>query len=70
MEQHAPRGDPSTTKGKRYSVTLRGIYTQYIEELVEQGVYHESQDVIRQALRLLFAHHDIKLYVRKAETSP
>jgi len=63
----APRGDPETAKGKRYTVTLRGIYTKYIEELVDQGVYNESQDVIRQALRLLFASHDIKLYVKKAE---
>ncbi|GAI64009.1 unnamed protein product [marine sediment metagenome] len=66
---HTPKGDPKS-KGKRYSVTLRGVYTEYLEALVEQGVYHESQDAIRAGLRLLFEHHDIKLYVKNTETSP
>ncbi|MBA7716826.1 hypothetical protein ES703_125907 [subsurface metagenome] len=64
-----PKGDPKS-KGRRYSVTLRGVYTQHLEALIEQGVYHESQDAIRQGLRLLFEHHDIKLYVQSAGTSP
>jgi len=67
--EQVPQGDPKTGS-KRYSVTLRGVYVEYLEALVEQGVYHEEQDAIRQALRLLFDTHDIKLYVRKAEPNP
>ncbi|MBA7693245.1 hypothetical protein ES703_101823 [subsurface metagenome] len=67
MEQ-VPKGDPKG-KGRRYSVTLRGVYSEYLEALVEQGVYHESQDAIRAGLRLLFEHHGIKLYVRNTDPS-
>lgn len=51
-------------------MTLRGVYTEYLDALVEQGVYHESQDAIRAGLRLLFEHHGIKLYVQRAEANP
>jgi len=64
-----PKGDPKT-QSKRYSLTLRGVYSEYIEALVEQGVYHEPQDAIRSGLRLLFEKHGIKLYVHKPETTP
>lgn len=64
--EHVPRGDRET-QSKRYSVTLRGVYTEFLEELIGQGVYHESQDAIRQGLRLLFEKHGIELYVRKHE---
>lgn len=63
-----PKGEPKTTS-KRYTVTLRGVYCENIEALVDQGVYNESQDVIRQALRLLFEHHGIKLFHHKPATS-
>ncbi len=64
-----PTGDPKNGS-KRYSLTLRGVYTKYIEALVDQGVYHEPQDAIRSGLRLLFEKHGIRLYVHEPGTSP
>ncbi|GAI76992.1 unnamed protein product [marine sediment metagenome] len=60
-----PKGDPKT-KGKRYTITLRGVYSELLEDMVEKGVYMEYQDAIRQALRLLFEKHGVDLYVKKA----
>ncbi|MBA7671067.1 hypothetical protein ES703_79218 [subsurface metagenome] len=60
-----PKGDPKT-KGKRYTITLRGIYSELLDDMVEKGVYIEPQDAIRQALRLLFEKHGVKLYVKKS----
>lgn len=68
MEQ-TPRGDPKT-RGKRYSVTLRGVYVEHLDRLASQGVYLDEQDAIRSGLRLLFDHHGVELYVVKAGTSP
>lgn len=62
--KQVPKGDPKAGKSKRYSVTLRGVYTTILEDLVEQGVYHESQDAIRAGLRLLFEKHGVELYTR------
>ncbi|GAI96364.1 unnamed protein product [marine sediment metagenome] len=64
-----PRGNPET-KGKRYTLTLRGVYVEHLDRMVDQGVYHESQDAIRQALRLLFEKHGVELYLQKSATSP
>lgn len=56
-----PRGDQKA-RGKRYSLTLRGVYSEYLDDMVRQGVYLEAQDAIRAGLRLLFEKHGIKIY--------
>lgn len=67
--EKTPRGDPKT-KGKRYSVTLRGVYVDHLDSMTSQGVYLDEQDAIRAGLRLLLDHHGVELYVKKAGTSP
>jgi len=65
-----PKGDRKL-KGQRYTVTLRGVYSDTLNELIEDGVYMDHQDCIRASLRLLFKEqHGIRLYNRKLETSP
>lgn len=68
MEQ-VPRGGPET-KGKRYSVTLRGLYVYYLDRFVEQGVYHDEQDMLRAGLMLLLQHHGVDLYTKKGGLVP
>ncbi|GAI05527.1 unnamed protein product [marine sediment metagenome] len=64
-----PKGDPKT-KGKRYTLTLRGVYSGFLDDMVEQGVYLEPQDALRAGLRLLFEKHGVELYIKKSETTP
>lgn len=44
---------------KRFSVTLKEPYIEAISKLVETGIYLNSGDVIRQALRTTFRIHGI-----------
>jgi len=46
-------------RSKRYSLVLREPYVKAIDELVESGIYYEPQDVIREALRILFNREGI-----------
>lgn len=65
-----PMGD-KRLRGQRYTITLRGVYSDSLNELIEDGVYMDHQDCIRASLRLLFKEkHGIRLYRRKTETSP
>jgi len=45
---------------ERTFVTLRKIYRDAIDQLVEKGIYMDRQVVIRAALRLLFRVHKIE----------
>ena len=61
-----------TTK-KRFSVTLTGPYIDALNRLVEEGLYIDHQDAIRDALRRLFHYHGIKPFsekVKEADASP
>lgn len=55
--------NPRKNPGKRYSLTVTGLYVSVLEALVEEGVYMDVQDGLRSALRLLFEHHEIRAYL-------
>ncbi len=52
---------------KRFSVTLPVAYVETIGQLVEAGVYLDSQDAIRDALRRLFQYHEMSPFYPEAE---
>jgi Arc/MetJ-type ribon-helix-helix transcriptional regulator len=60
-----PRGNPKSP-GQRYTLTLRGIYAEVLNDMVEKGVYLEPQDALRAGLRLLFEKHGVELYVKNS----
>ncbi|MBA7544811.1 hypothetical protein ES705_37172 [subsurface metagenome] len=60
-----PKGNPKS-KGKRYSLILRGVYSELLDDMVEKGVYIEPQAALRAGLRLLFEHHGVELYVKNS----
>ncbi len=45
---------------RRYSLTLTKAYVEALDQLVERGIYLESQGAIRGALRRLFRYHRIE----------
>jgi len=50
---------------KRVSVTLTNSYLEALDQLVEEGIYLEHQVAIRDAMRLLFRHHNIAPFAKK-----
>ncbi len=52
---------------KRFSLTLKRVYVEALEQLVEEGIYLEPQVAIRDALRILFRLHKIKPFYSEAE---
>ncbi|MBA7547863.1 hypothetical protein ES705_40303 [subsurface metagenome] len=50
------------TPSQRFSLTLRGLYVELIELMVEEGLYLDAQAVCRAGLRLLFEHHNSERY--------
>jgi Arc/MetJ-type ribon-helix-helix transcriptional regulator len=45
---------------KRFSLTLTRPYVKALNSLVEEGLYLDHQDAIRDAMRRLFRFHGIK----------
>ena len=48
------------TNKKRFSVTLTKPYIEALNRLVDEGLYIDHQDAIRDALRRLFQYHKIE----------
>ena len=63
-------GTTVSVNKKRFSVTLTDIYIERLELLVENGVYLDVQDAIRDGLRRLFFFHGMEpLYKEQIEES-
>ncbi len=52
---------------RRFSVTLTNTYIVALNRLVEEGLYIDHQDAIRDALRRLYEYHGIEPFSEKAE---
>ncbi len=51
----------------RVSLTLTGVYVEALDRLVEEGLYVDRREVIKDALRRLFRHYEIKSFVKPLE---
>ena len=51
---------------RRFSVTLTAAYIGALDRLVEEGLYIDHQDAIRDALRRLYEYHGIEPFSEKA----
>ena len=51
---------------RRFSVTLTGPYIEALDRLVEEGLYIDHQDAIRDALRRLFRYHGMESFSEKS----
>ncbi len=49
----------------RTSLTLTTVYVEALDKLVDDGLYIDHQDAIRDALRRLFRHHEIEQFTDK-----
>lgn len=49
------------SKRERITIRLTKRYMQLLNELIDRGIYNSRNEAIRDALRLLFEHHDLKL---------
>ena len=58
-------GEPVSEK--RISVTLTGPYLEALDRLVQEGVYADSAEAVRDALRRLFRHYGIEPFVKPVE---
>ena len=45
---------------KRIGVVLKRVYLETMDQLIEKGIYHTRQDVIRDSLRRRFEHYGIE----------
>ena len=52
---------------KRFSVTLTSAYAGALDRLVEEGLYIDHQDAIRDGLRRLFRFHGLEPFSEKVE---
>jgi len=50
---------------RRFSVTLTKPYAEALDRLVEEGLYLDHQDAIRDALRRLFQYHGMEPFSEK-----
>jgi len=49
----------------RIGLTLTGVFIETLDYLVDEGLYIDHQDAIRDALRLLFRFHGIEQFSDK-----
>ena len=49
------------SKRERITIRLTKRYMQLLNDLIERGVYNSRNEAIRDALRLLFEHHSLKV---------
>ena len=54
---------------KRFSVTLTTAYSKALNRLVEEGLYIDHQDAIRDALRRLFEYHGLDPFSKEPAPS-
>jgi len=47
-------------KRERITIRLTKRHMDFLQELVNRGVYNSRNEAIRAALRLLFEHHGLK----------
>ena len=52
---------------KRISVTLTEPYLEALDRLVEEGVYVDQGEVVKDALRRIYLHYGIKPFSPKGE---
>jgi Arc/MetJ-type ribon-helix-helix transcriptional regulator len=52
---------------KRFSVTLTTAYAKALNRLVDEGIYIDHQDAIRDALRRLFEYHGLEPFSKEAD---
>ena len=55
---------------RRFSVTLTTAYVRALDRLVEEGLYIDHQDAIRDALRRLFEYHGLEPFSKEPEAAP
>ena len=46
---------------KRITIRLTNRYVDYLNWLVERGIYNNTGEAIRAGIRILFEHHEINL---------
>ena len=51
-------------KRERITIRLTKRYMQLLNELIDKGIYNSRNEAIRDALRLLFERHGLKLTKR------
>ncbi len=49
------------SKRERITIRLTQRYMLLLEELVKRGAYNSRNEALRDALRLLFEHHGLKV---------
>lgn len=50
---------------RRFSVTLTTAYVKALDRLVDEGLYIDHQDAIRDALRRLFEYHGLEPFSKE-----
>lgn len=55
------------SKRERITIRLTKRYMQLLNELIERGVYNSRNEAVRDALRLLFEHHGLRVSSRGEE---
>lgn len=53
-----------------YTVVLRGPYLAAKNQLVEEGVYEDAHELIREAMRYLFMYYDIEPFAKSPPKIP
>ncbi len=51
----------------RISLTLKRVYIEALDQLVEAGLYVNPQEIIKDALRRIFRHYEIKPFLKPLE---
>ena len=53
---------------ERITIRLTQRYMELLNELIERGAYNSRNEAIRDALRLLFEHHGLRVLKEQGET--
>lgn len=48
-------------------MTLTRIYVEALDQLVEAGLYANPQEIIKDALRRIFRHYEMKPFLKPLE---
>jgi Arc/MetJ-type ribon-helix-helix transcriptional regulator len=51
------------SKRERITIRLNKRYMQLLNELIDGGAYNSRNEAIRDALRMLFEHHSLRVLV-------
>ena len=49
------------------SLNLTGVYVEALDRLIEEGLYVDRQEIIKDALRRIFRHYEMKSFVEPLE---